>query len=92
MTEVSQDLTTMLSQNVTENSDPICISFIGGKDHIQEVVLRNLKFKDLIAEREECSEVEALVGSDNNYSNLHGGEIGPDNFKDESNEKRARLE
>ena len=36
--------------------------------------------------------VEALVGSDNYYSNLDGGEIGPDNFEDESDEKRARFE
>ena len=32
------------------------------------------------------------MGSDNNYSNLDGGEIGPDNFEDESDEKRARFE
>lgn len=36
--------------------------------------------------------VDALVRTDNNYSNLDGGEIDPDNFEDESDEKRARFE
>lgn len=31
------------------------------------------------------------MGSDNNYSNLDGSEIGPDDFE-ESDEKRARFE